>query len=291
MRPTEFREFWEFTVEKVAVNAVMAGRATGIFPGDPRARSERHHRAFEQHHLDGQFRRRQRSDPPRDRHEFRHRRARPLQPRQQHDRPRLRPLVAEPPGRLGAGRNLHGHRSAIPLAYAGCFAENEERSPWEPLHVRRASSRNDSAVSVFFGARYTHSGYGPRETWQEQFRRALPPSSAWPPLLVLDPIVARGFVARGIATQADADRMVRRPMRACPPANIGTTSGSRRCCGRSRSPGSSPMPPASRPSPTSIIQIFEPGEINVVVTGGETQGAWKMIGARYQRTVSIDAWR
>ncbi len=25
LRPTAFREFWEFTVEKVAVNAVMAG--------------------------------------------------------------------------------------------------------------------------------------------------------------------------------------------------------------------------------------------------------------------------
>jgi hypothetical protein len=37
--------------------------------------------------------------------------------------------------------------------------------------------------------------------------------------------------------------------------------------------------------------MFEPQEINIAVTGGEAQGAWKMFGARYERTVSIDAWR
>ena len=30
LRPTSFREFWELTVEKVAVNAVMAGAQAGI---------------------------------------------------------------------------------------------------------------------------------------------------------------------------------------------------------------------------------------------------------------------
>jgi hypothetical protein len=32
LRPTAFREFWEFTVEKVAVNAVMAGARPEYFP-------------------------------------------------------------------------------------------------------------------------------------------------------------------------------------------------------------------------------------------------------------------
>src|ERR1700730_5392972 len=35
MRPTQFREYWEYTVEKVAVNAVMAGAGTQYFPGIP----------------------------------------------------------------------------------------------------------------------------------------------------------------------------------------------------------------------------------------------------------------
>ena len=43
--------------------------------------------------------------------------------------------------------------------------------------------------------------------------------------------------------------------------------------------------------PDEIVQMFEPGEINIAVAGGEAQGAWKMFGARYERTISIDAWR
>ena len=39
--------------------------------------------------------------------------------------------------------------------------------------------------------------------------------------------------------------------------------------------------------------MFEPHEISIVVAGGETQGAWKMIAGRHVEngTVSIDAWR
>ena len=44
-------------------------------------------------------------------------------------------------------------------------------------------------------------------------------------------------------------------------------------------------------APDEIVQMFEPQEINIAVTGGEAQGAWKMFGARCERTVSIDAWR
>src|SRR4030095_12895810 len=40
-----------------------------------------------------------------------------------------------------------------------------------------------------------------------------------------------------------------------------------------------------------VIKIFEPSEIHIVVAGGETQGAWKMISGSLRATVSIDAWR
>ena len=63
LRPTGFRELWDFTVEKVAVNAVMAGADAVLPPGDPRARVERHDGAAEQHVVDGQHGRRERPDP------------------------------------------------------------------------------------------------------------------------------------------------------------------------------------------------------------------------------------
>jgi hypothetical protein len=35
-----------------------------------------------------------------------------------------------------------------PTRYAYCIAENEEQSPWDPLHVRRGYDRNDSTVTI-----------------------------------------------------------------------------------------------------------------------------------------------
>lgn len=36
-----------------------------------------------------------------------------------------------------------------PGKYSFCFAENEEESPWEPLHVERGHRRDESTVTVF----------------------------------------------------------------------------------------------------------------------------------------------
>src|SRR5437870_6036814 len=42
-------------------------------------------------------------------------------------------------------RSTQGH----PGKYTYCIAENEEESPWEPLHVERGFARDASAVTVF----------------------------------------------------------------------------------------------------------------------------------------------
>jgi hypothetical protein len=45
--------------------------------------------------------------------------------------------------------------------------------------------------------------------------------------------------------------------------------------------------------PDEMVKMYEPSDIHIVVTGGETQGAFKMIGGSYRgkATVSIDDWR
>ena len=45
--------------------------------------------------------------------------------------------------------------------------------------------------------------------------------------------------------------------------------------------------------PDQLVRMYEPEEIKIVVTGGETQGAFRMIGGRYTKaaTISVDAWR
>jgi len=289
MRPTSFREFWEYTVEKVAVNAVMAGARPEYFPvilalaaSESTAKSSSTTSMTNMAVINGPIR---------------------------HQIGMNCGIGALGPynhANVTIGRaysllsqNLQG--GSVPgetymgtlgngLAYSACFAENEERSPWEPLHVQKGLNPTDSAVSVFFGLRYVQEGYGPRETWQEKMRRCLSAGAHFPPLLVMDPIVARLFVERGMDSKqklidwcaANAllpareywdDQWVQTLLRPLAVAGV------------------EPYASRLRAQPDEIVQMFEPKEINIAVTGGEAQGAWKMFGARYERTVSIDAWR
>ena len=86
------------------------------------------------------------------------------------------------------------------------FAENEERSPWEPFHVQHGFRPGDSAVSVFTGCRSTAFTLGLREKhWREHVRnmlRGMDPHT--PPTLLLDPITARQFMDRGGFLNKDA---------------------------------------------------------------------------------------
>ena len=54
---------------------------------------------------------------------------------------------------LGGGRPGEVDRATLgqPGKYTLCFAENEERSNWEPLHVERGFQRDDSTVTIFAG--------------------------------------------------------------------------------------------------------------------------------------------
>ena len=137
MRPTQFRESWEYTVEKVAVNAVMAGARPEYFPVILALAASGVSGARQHHQLGGGDGRGQRPDPPRDRHELRAsaRWVRTTTP----TRPSAAPTAccrrtcraARSPGvtYMGSQGNNYAYNNLT-------FAENEERSPWEPFHVQ-----------------------------------------------------------------------------------------------------------------------------------------------------------
>ena len=79
------------------------------------------------------------------------------------------------------------------------FAENEERSPWTPLHVQKGFDARDSVVSIFYGCRSQTFGLGLREKfWREHVRDMLTGiDMTTAPCLLLDPITARQFIDRG----------------------------------------------------------------------------------------------
>ncbi len=291
LRPTAFREFWEMTVEKVAVNAVMAGAKPEYLPvilaliaSGLTARSSSTTSFAVLSVVNGPIRNEIAMDSgigvlgP-----FNHANA-----------------------TIGRAYNLasiNGQGGSVPGdTYMGSlgnwynvsavFPEAEERSPWEPLHVQKGFKPTDSAVTVFFGGWYTHAGYGPRATWQEKMRRMLTAAEHHsPPLLVLDPIAARGFAALGYDKQKLIEWMAENSK--VPAREYWDNQWIQTLAHPLAVAGVEPFATKLKAAPDELIRMFEPNEINIVVTGGETQGAWKMFSGSYRgkATVSVDVWR
>lgn len=202
MRAGNFRESWEYTVEKVAVNAVMAGARPEYFPAilalaasnqTSRQGSTTSQTCFSV--VNGPIR-----------NELGMNAGIGAMGPYNHANTaigRAYSLLSQ----NGQGGSVPGetYMGALgnPLAYSLCFPENEERSPWVPLHVQKGFKPTDSTVSVFVGNRGIQEGFGPRDTWEAKFRRCLAATSHIPPCVIVDPIVARLFAARGINSKDD----------------------------------------------------------------------------------------
>src|SRR6266566_9596631 len=155
MQPTEFRGKWEYTVEKVAVNAVMAGAKPEYFPvilalaaSEVSARGSTTSSSAAMVVVNGPIR-----------HEIGMNSGIGAMGPYNH----ANATIGRAYGLLS--QNLQG--GSVPgLSYMGnqgnayaynciTFAENEERSPWEPFHVQQGLAPSQSAVSVFSGVRST----------------------------------------------------------------------------------------------------------------------------------------
>jgi hypothetical protein len=292
LSPTSFRESWEFTVEKVAVNAVMAGAKPAYLPvilamaaSGQTARSSSTTSFAGLAVVNGPIRNEIGMNAG----------VGVMGPFN---------LANATIGRAWslASQNLQG--GAMPgdtymgtlgnwYGYSAAFPENEERSPWEPLHMRYGFKAGDSAVTLFHGGRYTQSGFGPRETWKEKFRRVFAAvAGRQSPLIVMDPIVARGFVELGFDSKqklidwcADNAEL--------PAREFWDEQWVQTLVRPLAVAGVEPYASHLKAAPDELVKMFRPEEINIVVAGGETQGAWKIYEGtrRKNNTVSIDAWR
>jgi hypothetical protein len=293
MRPTQFREAWEYTVEKVAVNAVMAGARPEYFPvilaiaaSGVSGRGSTTSSAAAMAVVNGPVR-----------HElglncgmgalgpYNHANA----------------TIGRAYGLLS--QNLQGG-SEPGLTYMGSqgnnyayncvtFAENEERSPWEPFHVQHGFKPSDSTVSVFSGCRHTAFTLGLREAhWRAHVRnmlRGMDPREH--PTFVLDPIAARLFIERGgFDTKDKLIEWVSH--NACMPAGeYWDYQLVQNYIYPRATYGEEPYASMLRVAPDEMVPMFKRDEIEVVVVGGETNGYWRIFGAAYGKTVCVDEWR
>jgi hypothetical protein len=77
-----------------------------------------------------------------------------------------------------------------------CCAENEEASVWEPFHVRKGFKNNESVVSLFRGWNVLTMGLGPAQRMLEVMRSIGGPfGGAF--TFILDPLAAKSLKAEG----------------------------------------------------------------------------------------------
>ncbi len=295
MRPTHTREAWGFTVEKVAVNAVMAGARPEYFPvilalaaSGISARGSSTASMNNMVVVNGPIRGEIGMNGgvgamgP-----YNHANA----------------TIGRAYGLLS--QNLQGG-SEPGLSYMGsqgnnlaynsiCFAENEEASPWEAFHTQHGFEATDSTVSVFRGGAYMSATLAVRpDSWQEHLRSmvlGMDPGMCAPTLL-LDPLAAEQFMRLGgFSGKEDLTEWIR--VNVLEQARVywdyqivrnyilpNATAGKEPAASRLRSGQGQ-----------DLIEMFEPEAIGVVVVGGSTKPYWCVAGPRYQRTVSVDEWR
>jgi hypothetical protein len=291
MRPTAFREFWEFTVEKVAVNAVMAGARPEYLPvilaamaSGMTARSSSTTSFATIAMVNGPIR---------------------------NELGMNSGIGAFGPynhanttiGRAYslASQNLQGGSTpnetymgsqGNTYAYSACFAENEERSPWTPFHVQHGFDAQTSAISLFLGGWYTQFGTIRDDTWEDRFRvhmRACDPFIG--PLLALDPLAANKLVDYGFDTREKfVDWLAENSVR--PAREYWDNQWMQTLVRPWAVLGQEPFAGYLDADPDDEVQTYRPQDISVAVVGGETGGTYKMLaGALRDSIVSIDDWR
>ena len=293
MQPTHNRGLWEYTVEKVAVNAVMAGARPEYFPvilalaaAGISARGSTSSSAAAMVVVNGPIRNEINMNcgigamGP-----YNHANA----------------TIGRAFGLLS--QNLQG--GSVPgdtfmgsqgnnLTYNSVtFAENEERSPWGPLHTRKGFKADDSVVSVFYGCRSKTFSLGLREQyWREHVRDMLTGTdSNTAPCLLLDPITAQQFIDRGGFTKIDDLVHWLWDTARAPAARYWDLQLVQNYIYPRATFGEEPLATKLKAAPDELIPLFQEKDINVVVVGGESNGYWSIMGAHWRKSVSIDEWR
>jgi hypothetical protein len=173
------------------------------------------------------------------------------------------------------------------------FAENEERSPWEPFHVEQGFQATDSTVSVFGSVWHTGFTLGLREGhWRQTVQRMLlGMDPLCKPLFVLDPIAARQFVERGGFTTKAALAEWAADVARITAAEYWDTQLIQNYVYPRAAVGEEPFASRLAAGPDELVPMFTADGIHTLVVGGETNGYWRLFSGAHARTVSIDEWR
>jgi hypothetical protein len=131
-----------------------------------------------------------------------------------------------------------------------CCAENEEKSPWAPFHVRKGFNASESTVSVFRGWNVQTLGMGGAEALLQRIKTSGMMGAC---TFVVDPLAAKSLKDEGWNDPGKLSEFLAEKL------------------------GSSSFKP-------------RPEGINFVVVGGETNPIWQSTDYVYYKTASVDKW-
>jgi len=180
-----------------------------------------------------------------------------------------------------------------------CFAENEARNPWKPFHIQKGFKPEQSVVSIFTGWGITHSFGSAKKEFHQQISSLLgsfcPYSSGTSvagALVLVDPLVAKDLKeVEGFDTKEKLSEWLYKNTLmtvedywnsglvstfTLPQAQLGVE------------PFASWL---KLPKDALIPRFLSPKEINIIVVGGETNAFWQAGDFRYIGSASVDAWK
>ena len=173
--------------------------------------------------------------------------------------------------------------------------ENEERSVWEPLHVRKGFKKEESTVSLFQGWSAINS-MGAAGCCRPAQEEMLILMQAFPCIrqavtLVMDPLVAKHLKEQGFSDPKQLSRYLSENFK----MTAGQFWGSDVVYSLIEPNARNGIEPFASwlklPKDAIIAPYTESENINTVVVGGETQALWLTTDMWYTQTVSIDKWR
>lgn len=184
-----------------------------------------------------------------------------------------------------------------PLRYDNlCFAENEEALPagWQPLHVQMGHKATDSMLTVFTGWNFINSTgwveqhYAPQNLMRD-YMSSLSGMSA---TLIMDPSVAELLNnVQGFTTKAALAEWLSQNVQKTAESYWGNSIVSS-MLGPLGAQGLEPYATWRKlPGDTPIKPFTNPKNIHAVVVGGKTASVWFATDFMPEKSASIDAWR
>jgi len=184
-----------------------------------------------------------------------------------------------------------------PLRYDNlCFAENEEALPegWQPLHVQTGHKPTDSVVTIFTGWNFINSTGWVEQHYAPQMlmRDYMSTLSGMSATLIMDPSVAELLSnVQGFATKEKLAEWLSQNVQKTAQSYWGNSIVSS-MLGPLGSQGLEPYATWKKvPGDTLIKPFTSARNIHAVVVGGKTASVWFATDFMPEKSASIDAWR